>query len=303
MEAPDVESMGVKALRELISSAGLSYADCIEKSDLRVRAREAQARLAAASEPAPGAGASGGGGPREAVLGGYQCVVTGGGQGPVDMVIVMLHGFGASNSDFVDMPSMASSHPGMAQRKIGWVFPQAPVGAAGASCWWHLDLMQWMGALAQGADGIARLIREEPEGLVECRKRMLTLLRETSALFGDLPMGKFVLSGFSQGAMTAMDLALQLPKEETVAGVTVISGCPIVVDQWAQRLPDHKGIKVHVTHGQADPVLPFMASAWNKELLEKNGASVSYQTHSRGHELGDQATIESILNFWATAGI
>ena len=37
----DVDTLGVKALRELISSAGLSHVDCIEKSELRARAREA----------------------------------------------------------------------------------------------------------------------------------------------------------------------------------------------------------------------------------------------------------------------
>ena len=37
----DVDTLGIRALRELISSAGLSYEDCIEKSELRARAREA----------------------------------------------------------------------------------------------------------------------------------------------------------------------------------------------------------------------------------------------------------------------
>ena len=51
---PDVDTLGIKALRELISSAGLSYEDCIEKSDLRVRAGEALKR---------GSSSSGGGRP------------------------------------------------------------------------------------------------------------------------------------------------------------------------------------------------------------------------------------------------
>ena len=37
----DIENMGIKALRELITSAGLSFNDCVEKNDLRERAREA----------------------------------------------------------------------------------------------------------------------------------------------------------------------------------------------------------------------------------------------------------------------
>ena len=40
---PDVEDLGIKALKELITSAGLSSADCLDKADLRARAREALA--------------------------------------------------------------------------------------------------------------------------------------------------------------------------------------------------------------------------------------------------------------------
>ena len=41
----DVDGLGIKALRELIVSAGLSHADCVEKSDLRARAKLATAKL------------------------------------------------------------------------------------------------------------------------------------------------------------------------------------------------------------------------------------------------------------------
>ena len=39
----DVDTLGVKALKKLITSAGLSTKDCVEKADLRKRAKEAQA--------------------------------------------------------------------------------------------------------------------------------------------------------------------------------------------------------------------------------------------------------------------
>ena len=43
MADADVDTLGIKALEELIVSAGLSTEDCIEKTDLRTptRAREA----------------------------------------------------------------------------------------------------------------------------------------------------------------------------------------------------------------------------------------------------------------------
>lgn len=41
----DVDSMSMKELKALIAKAGLSFADCVEKSDIKARAREAAAAL------------------------------------------------------------------------------------------------------------------------------------------------------------------------------------------------------------------------------------------------------------------
>ena len=46
--ANDVEAMSIKKMKALITKAGLSHADCFEKSDLRQRAREALAKTASA---------------------------------------------------------------------------------------------------------------------------------------------------------------------------------------------------------------------------------------------------------------
>ena len=46
--ADDVEAMSIKEMKALITKAGLSHADCFEKSDLRLRAREALAKTASA---------------------------------------------------------------------------------------------------------------------------------------------------------------------------------------------------------------------------------------------------------------
>ena len=44
----EVEAMSIKEMKALIAKAGLSHADCFEKSDLRQRAREALAKTASA---------------------------------------------------------------------------------------------------------------------------------------------------------------------------------------------------------------------------------------------------------------
>ena len=47
---------------------------------------------------------------------------------------------------------------------------------------------------------------------------------------------------------------------------------PIVVEQWAARLKDHPMLRVHMSAGLQDNVLPAFASDWCLQLLQTNGA-------------------------------
>lgn len=108
--------------------------------------------------------------------------------------------------------------------------------------------MKWFGAAQMGGEALAALIREMPPGLDGCRLRLRALITQVQSLLGGVPLEKIVLAGFSQGAMTAMDLALQL--EGNVGGVVMLSGAPIVVEQWALSLKTHKQLKVFISHGK-----------------------------------------------------
>jgi len=127
---------------------------------------------------------------------------------------------------------------------------------------------------------------------------MAALLDEICTLTG-VTHDKIMIAGFSQGAMTAMDVALNQPPEKALAGVTMLSGAPIVVEHWAERLKlHHEGIKVFVCHGQSDMVLPFVASGWLRDLLQANGAAIQYETHPGGHELGGPAIVQNVAAHW-----
>jgi hypothetical protein len=165
----DVTGLSVKALRDLITSAGLSYADCLEKPELRARAVEARIALASRDPTPPTtSGDPASGGPAQSskdatsgkatkgatiekklTLSGYPCVV----KGPAECIegkrqpalaIIILHGFGATSADFASIPAAATK---LVQSKdVVWVFPQAPIGDIGATAWWSLDPMKWMSA-------------------------------------------------------------------------------------------------------------------------------------------------------------
>ena len=153
--AADVDSLSLKELKNLISSAGLSFADCIDKNDLRTRAKEAQTRLASAPPaPSPSTGSSK---PDEVQrrMAGYDCIVKGPpdllegrpGAAPADMLVLVLHGLGATNTDLVTvLPVFKSAEPSLASARILEVYPQAPQVPMLGTAWWKFNVMSYMQA-------------------------------------------------------------------------------------------------------------------------------------------------------------
>jgi phospholipase/carboxylesterase len=132
------------------------------------------------------------------------------------------------------------------------------------------------------------------QGLDEARTNLKQLVQECCEMCS-LPLDRVVLAGFSQGAMTAMDLALSV--EGSVAGVVMLSGAPIVIEEWAKELAKRpKGLPVFISHGQNDQVLPFAASGWSKDLLTNGGAAVDYHPHTGGHDMGS-GTLPKLVEF------
>lgn len=300
----DVSSMSIKELKALIAEAGLSVDGCIEKADLRTRAAEAQAKLAqkvgngrAASAPVA-----------SRTLGRYECVVLApdevlAGHAPADLAVILLHGLGAGSND---LANLATALPGLT-RKILFVCPQAPPHPMFGSAWWTIDPMKFLALSTADEATVASAIREEPPDLGTCRKQMADLLADVRQLGGGaegmLPASRVVLGGFSQGAITSLDVALQCAPEERLAGVLFLSGAPLVVEQWAALLKNHRGLRVLMAHGLADPTLPVKASKWVLDLLKQGGADVIYKQHAGGHDIGDQAVIAAIVKFVNESGL
>ena len=151
-EEVDIDSLGIKALKEFITEAGLSTADCIDKNDLRARAREAAAAKASAPPVSSSSAESASSSSRKTMkIGVYECIVqgppeliNGGGGPPADVLILGLHGLGASNTDLVDLPKILGQlEPSIGSARRVEVYPQAPMTSVG-SAWWQLDLMGFM---------------------------------------------------------------------------------------------------------------------------------------------------------------
>jgi phospholipase/carboxylesterase len=93
-------------------------------------------------------------------------------------------------------------------------------GFMDSRAWWLIDL-EHIAAASQSPEGRRALAQEIPEGL-DTARRQLRATVEGVATRTELPIGRIVLGGFSQGSMLATDLALRL--EEAPAGLLIFSG-------------------------------------------------------------------------------
>ncbi len=230
-------------------------------------------------------------------LAGYKCMISGLSEGAADAVVIILHGLGASNTNFEQIGHvLTQAEPALYSKSIVYVLPQAHSSDMGPA-WWDLDVSKFLAAFMGGDAALGKLLREEHPGVAECRRDMSKLVEESRALAGGeagpLPTSRVLMAGFSQGGMTAMDVALHQPAEGTFGAVAMFSSAPICVEQWATQLQVHKGLRALVCHGLTDPVIPYEACGWMQALLNQHGAKVTFVQHGGGHELGGNVVLRA----------
>jgi phospholipase/carboxylesterase len=234
---------------------------------------------------------------REQQFGELTVRVTGGrdlegaGDGPL---IVLLHGFGAPGTDLVPLWRQLN-----VPHEVRFAFPEAPLdlariagpGYAGGRAWWMIDLAALEAAMATGRRPDRS--HEEPEGLAEARDALVGTL---SALQRDLgvPDGQLVLGGFSQGSMLALDVALRT--QLSLAGLVLMSSTLIARDAWEPAMPNRAGLPVLMSHGRADPLLPFATAETLRGLLEDAGMAVQWHPFNGGHTI-TEGVLEDLSPF------
>lgn len=203
----------------------------------------------------------------------------GGGDGPV---LVLMHGFGAPATDLVQLHRAVQAPP-----EVRFAFPAAPLlldanapDELAARAWWMIDLARMQQSMLRG-DG-ALLARQTPPGMAMARaavNEMLTALERDH----QAPPERVVLGGFSQGAMLATDVVLR--SERPPAGLVVMSGAPVSVEEWKQLAPKRAGMPVLQSHGRADPILPYEGAEWLRDLLAGSRMNVEFFPFNGGHSI------------------
>ena len=199
-------------------------------------------------------------------------------------VVVLCHGYGAPGTDLVGLSQMLLRQPRMSAA-VQFLFPEAPLslealGMPDGRAWWPIDMRRLQMAVALGT--FHELRKDCPQELPAAREMLLGLIREWSQRSG-VPLEHFILGGFSQGSMLATDVTLQLDKNP--AGLVILSGTLMNEDVWRDRATHHKALRVLQSHGTTDPLLPFAAAGWIRDLLKQAGADVEFLPFAGGHEI------------------
>ena len=219
-------------------------------------------------------------------LGGLRCRAVGA-RDP-QLLVVLCHGYGAPGTDLVPLANeLCHLRPGFAE-EVRFLFPEAPLTLPGffqeARAWWHIDVARYEAAMR---DGTLRDMRTEvPEGLAPARRKLMALLEAAQAQTG-LPMNRIVLGGFSQGAMLATDVSLRL--EEAPAALVALSGTLLCEDEWRPRASKRSGLRVLQSHGRLDPILPYQASEWLRDMFIDNGLEVEFIPFDSVHTIPAEA--------------
>jgi phospholipase/carboxylesterase len=210
---------------------------------------------------------------RTTQVGGLRCRIVKGPSSP-KVVVVLCHGFGAPGSDLVPLAEEAVMLAPSLADNAAFVFPEAPIPltefGGDSRAWWRLEMARFQNPTPE----MLQARREGvPEGLAEVRRLLMGLVSELSVQW-KLPLGKFVLGGFSQGAMLATDVTFRL--EEAPAALVLFSGTLICQDDWTKRAAARRGLTVLVSHGRQDPLLPFAETQLLLELLRNAGLEVKF---------------------------
>ncbi|TXT33774.1 MAG: phospholipase/carboxylesterase [Planctomycetota bacterium] len=216
---------------------------------------------------------------------------------PPKLVVVLCHGFGAPGHDLVPIADeLFDLCPALAD-SVEVIFPAAPLsldelGMPGGRAWWHIDMNELIGAIEHGN---LRILRDRrPEGIDEARDLLLGMLDEVQQKTG-LPSRRFVLGGFSQGSMLAVEAALHWA--EPPGGLCLWSSTLVSEAQWRANAARLKGLSIVQTHGRQDPILPFAAAIALRDLLIEVGANVNFLEFNGPHTItlpGLEALVELI---------
>lgn len=155
-----------------------------------------------------------------------------------------------------------------------WLFPDAPIAAGRARTWWPIDSEERVREIDSGPMELSTM---DPPGRPEARAVLDSIASSLAQ--------PFVLAGFSQGGMLAMDYVLHGGRRP--AALALLSTTRIALAEWTACAATGvlSGLPILVTHGTADTELAFAAGEQLRDFAAANGAIVQWLPFDGGHQL------------------
>jgi phospholipase/carboxylesterase len=203
-------------------------------------------------------------------------------------LFIVCHGFGAPGTDLVPLAEEICEANPAGTNGVRFVFPMAPLrleefGDYDARAWWPIDMMRLQIMIQTGQ---IRDLRSDRPPLLENRVEQLSrLIRELQSETG-LGSDRTVLGGFSQGAMLTTETALRF--EPPVAGLVVWSGTLLSEDIWREAVKRRRELRVVQTHGTLDPILPFAAATWLRDMFVDAGIDLRFASFPGPHTIAGE---------------
>jgi phospholipase/carboxylesterase len=181
------------------------------------------------------------------------------------VAVVMLHGREMCGADLSPFATSLA-------KDAYWMFPDAPLPAARARTWWPIDSEQRLRALHAGPMELSAM---DPPGRADARAFLDAIVQ---------PLAQpFVLAGFSQGGMLAMDYVLHGGKRP--AALALLSSTRIAIADWTDHGDALRDLPVLVAHGHDDRELSFRAGELLRDFAGDHGARVTWLPFDGGHQL------------------
>jgi phospholipase/carboxylesterase len=199
------------------------------------------------------------------------------GSGPLPFVLI--HGFGASAEGW--MPFTATIRLPEDRRFVMPEGPETtrpPEGPFGGRAWWALGLDRYR----RPGDQLPDLSQQDPPGLTASTRSIRRLLDELAAA-GGYARARQVVAGYSQGAMVTADLAFTT--DEPLEAIVLLS--PTIVNEraWRAGMPRRRGLRVFVSHGRQDDILPFDLADRLQHAMREAGLRVTWVPFEGGHDI------------------
>ena len=189
--------------------------------------------------------------------------------------IFILHGLGASATDFVPVARQWDLH---AIGDVRYVFPFAPelpVTVNGG-----MRMPAWYDIL-----GVDLVRREDEKSLRESGHALQALIDREIAQ--GMPASRIVLGGFSQGC--AMTLLTGLRAPQRLAGLLGMSGyLPLAAMTAAERSEANRDVPVFLAHGRMDPVVPYARGTASRDTLVELGYRVEWHDYPMQHSVSQE---------------